>query len=128
MKKDELLNVEKNHEITESSRLDKQQSSPQFNVLKFLRESVDLSVEELSQRLDIPEKYIEMIENNEKYPSVELLKRYCDVFGISLRTLVLLEDDSKECGWSYQQLLVELLKIFKEKAQENPKILQHVKK
>jgi len=52
---------------------------------------------ELAKKLDISQSYVSEIENNKKQPTMEILDRYANVFGMKKSTLLLfaesLEDD-----------------------------------
>jgi transcriptional regulator with XRE-family HTH domain len=56
--------------------------------LRRLRGIYGYSARELSEVLQISSSYLSEIEHGKKQPSVELLQRYADVFGLRLSTLL----------------------------------------
>lgn len=54
--------------------------------LKKLREDLGLSLREVASRIDIDHSYISKIEKG-KMPSLEKLKRLCDLYGVSVQSL-----------------------------------------
>lgn len=89
-----------------------EESNSTKNIFKALRICNDLSKKELAEKLNINTSYITLIEQGKKYPSLTLLKKYCQCFNISYKTFVLLEDDTDRNGWSYQEVLFNVLKIL----------------
>ena len=67
------------------------QLSPLFmlhKILRSLRVFHDLSVEELSDKLDIPKSYIFQLESGEQVPELEILGKYADFSQIPLFSLL----------------------------------------
>lgn len=56
--------------------------------LRRLRGIYGYSARELSEVLQISSSYLSEIEHGKKQPSMELLQRYADVFGLRLSTLL----------------------------------------
>lgn len=44
---------------------------------------------EIAEKLDISQSYVSEIENNKKQPTIEILDRYANLFGIKKSTLLL---------------------------------------
>ena len=51
---------------------------------------------EMSSELGISASYLSEIENNKKQPSLELLQKYADIYGIRLSSLILLSENMDE--------------------------------
>lgn len=67
-------------------------------LLKQMRHIYGYSADAMCEKLDISRSYLSAIENNAKtgkQPSMELLNRYADVFGIRMSSLVLLSEEYK---------------------------------
>jgi len=52
----------------------------------------------MSSILGISASYLSEIENDKKQPSLELLQKYADAFGIKLSSLILLSEEENEVG------------------------------
>lgn len=66
------------------------------DVLKRTRAIFGYKANEMSATLGISPSYLSEIENNKKQPSLDLLKRYAEVFGIKLSSLILLSEEIEE--------------------------------
>lgn len=66
------------------------------DALKRIRTIYGYKANELCQLLEISPSYLSEIENNKKQPSLELLKRYSNVYGIKLSSLILLSENFEE--------------------------------
>lgn len=67
-------------------------------LLKQMRHIYGYSADAMCEKLNISRSYLSAIENNEKtgkQPSMDLLNRYADVFGIRTSSLVLLSEEYK---------------------------------
>ena len=51
---------------------------------------------EMSSELGISASYLSEIENNKKQPSLDLLQKYADIYGIRLSSLILLSENMEE--------------------------------
>lgn len=65
-------------------------------VLKKIRIIYGYTAKELSRELEISGSYLSEIENNKKAPSLELLQKYSEIFGIKVSSLILLSEDMEE--------------------------------
>ena len=61
--------------------------------LKDLRNNSKLSQAELAERSGISQGYLSSLERGEKQPTLPVLKRLAEAFGISVSALI--EDDNK---------------------------------
>jgi transcriptional regulator with XRE-family HTH domain len=68
------------------------------DVLKRTRTIYGYKASEMSSMLGISKSYLSEIENNKKQPSLDLLKRYSDILGIKLSSLILLSEDFEEAS------------------------------
>lgn len=66
------------------------------DVLMRLRKIYGYKAVEISKLLGISASYLSEIENNRKQPSLELLKKYADLLGIKLSSLILLSESYDE--------------------------------
>lgn len=81
-----------------------------LNTFKHLRIINKLSVTELAKGLNVDDKIVYSIENNEKYPSLKLLKQYCQFFKMSYQTMLLLEKTRDANQNIYRELMNSLVK------------------
>ena len=65
-------------------------------VLKRLRKIYGYKAVDVSEKLSISASYLSEIENGKKQPSLEHLKKYADLFGIKLSSLILLSETYEE--------------------------------
>lgn len=65
-------------------------------VLKRLRKIYGYKAVEMSYQLGISSSYLSEIENGKKQPSLDLLKKYAQLFGIKLSSLILLAESYEE--------------------------------
>ena len=65
-------------------------------VLKCLRTIYGYKAIEVSEKLGISASYLSEIENGKKQPSLEHLKKYAELFGIKLSSLILLSESYEE--------------------------------
>lgn len=56
--------------------------------LKYLREHNNLTVSELAKILKISRQHLYTIENNGQNPSLQLIEKICDFFGIRIITFI----------------------------------------
>lgn len=66
------------------------------DVLKRLRMIYGYRASEMSKLLCISPSYLSEIENNKKQPSLDHLKKYAEIFGIKLSSLILLTESYEE--------------------------------
>ena len=66
------------------------------DVLKRTRIIYGYKASEMSLELGISASYLSEIENNKKQPSLELLQKYADIYGIRLSSLILLSENMDE--------------------------------
>ena len=60
------------------------------DILKRTRMIYGYKAAEMSELLHISRSYLSEIENNKKQPSLELLEKYSEIYGIKLSSLILL--------------------------------------
>ena len=65
-------------------------------VLKRLRTIYGYKAIDVSEKLGISASYLSEIENGKKQPSLEHLKKYAELFGIKLSSLILLSESYEE--------------------------------
>lgn len=82
-------------------------------VLKYLRIAHDYSMSDLSKKLGISQPYISKLENGSKYPSDEVIEKYCRVFHLSKKSIMMFskEANSKKDIKNQEILLMILKKI-----------------
>lgn len=66
------------------------------NTLKRMRTIYGYKAIEMSKKLNISTSYLSEIENNKKQPSLELLQKYANIFGLKLSSLILLYENLDE--------------------------------
>ena len=66
------------------------------DVLKRTRIIYGYKASEMSSELGISASYLSEIENNKKQPSLELLQKYANIYGIRLSSLILLSENMDE--------------------------------
>ena len=66
------------------------------DVLKRIRIIYGYKASEMSSELGISASYLSEIENNKKQPSLDLLQKYADIYGIRLSSLILLSENMEE--------------------------------
>jgi len=64
--------------------------------LKKIRGIHGLKAREVSQKLGISASYLSEIENGKRQPSLDMLKRYADIFDMKLSSLILLAENLDE--------------------------------
>jgi len=65
----------------------------QHEALRLVRVFHDLNQSELAQRLDISKSYLSELENGKKAPTLELLQRYADTFGMPLSSFLFFSEN-----------------------------------
>lgn len=63
------------------------------DILKRTRTIYGYKASEMSELLQISKSYLSEIENNKKQPSLELLKRYSEIYDMKLSSLILLSEN-----------------------------------
>ena len=86
------------------------------NVLRSLRIINDLTVKELSEKMSLSSSYICDVESNRKKPSLDLLEKYSDVFGISRSTLLFFDEQGQQYQYEHKQLLFDILQRIQMKS------------
>ena len=66
------------------------------DVLKRTRTIYGYKATEMSSMLGISASYLSEIENNKKQPSLELLEKYAEIYGIRLSSLILFQRTLKK--------------------------------
>ena len=66
------------------------------DTLKKIRTIYGYKAGKMSELLNISNSYLSEIENNKKQPSLELLKKYSDIFEIKVSSLLLLSENLDE--------------------------------
>lgn len=66
------------------------------DILKRTRAIYGYKANEMSVALGISSSYLSEIENNKKQPSLELLRKYADIYGMKLSSLILLSENFEE--------------------------------
>ncbi len=66
------------------------------DTLKRLRKIYGYRAIDLSEQLGISASYLSEIENGKKQPSLDHLRKYADLFGIKLSSLILLSETYEE--------------------------------
>lgn len=81
--------------------------------LKLVRSFHRLKQNDLAERLDISNSYLSEIESGVKSPSIELLGRYSEIFGIPISTLLLFSERLEEKKFSDRVRIQASGKILK---------------
>ena len=86
------------------------------DVLKRTRAIYGYTATEMSSLLTISKSYLSEIENNKKQPSLDLLRKYSEIYGIKLSSLILLsekieETDDKEDNGKKGDIFIKKLMI-----------------
>jgi len=63
------------------------------DILKRTRAIYGYKASEMSEMLQISKSYLSEIENNKKKPSLELLEKYSEIYGMKLSSLILLSEN-----------------------------------
>lgn len=66
------------------------------DILKRTRIIYGYKASEMSKMLGISSSYLSEIENNKKKPSYDLLRKYADIYGMKLSSLILLSENYEE--------------------------------
>lgn len=93
------------------------------DVLKQTRAIFGYKANEMSTTLGISPSYLSEIENNKKQPSLNLLKRYAEIFDIKLSSLILLsekveelEKNNHKSNLLIRKMMIHLINSMSEKA------------
>ena len=68
------------------------------DILKRTRAIYGYKASEMSELLQISKSYLSEIENNKKQPPLDLLKKYSDIYGMKLSSLILLSEYYEEAN------------------------------
>lgn len=71
-----------------------------YRALKLVRSFHRLKQTDLAERLNISNSYLSEIESGVKSPSIELLGKYSEIFGIPISTLLLFSERLEEKKFS----------------------------
>lgn len=66
------------------------------DILKRTRTIYGYKASEMSDLLQISKSYLSEIENNKKQPSLELLEKYSEIYGMKLSSLILISENYEE--------------------------------
>lgn len=66
------------------------------DTLKRTRLIYGYKAKDMSKLLNISPSYLSEIENNKKNPTLEILEKYADIYGMKLSSLILLSEDLSE--------------------------------
>ena len=66
------------------------------DILKDLRNIYGYKAKDLSSKLDISPSYLSEIENNKKEPSLTILRKYSDIYGLKPSALLTLAETAEE--------------------------------
>lgn len=66
------------------------------DVLRDLRNIYGYKAKDLSSKLDISPSYLSEIENNKKEPSLTILRKYSDIYGLKPSVLLTLAESAEE--------------------------------
>jgi len=95
------------------------------DTLKRTRNIYGITASQMSKQLGISASYLSEIENGKKHPSVELLQKYADIYGIKLSSLILLSESIEEAkekkdGPAFiRQLMLNLINGMSHQLQED---------
>ena len=68
------------------------------DILKRTRMIYGYKASEMSELLQISKSYLSEIENNKKKPSLELLEKYSEIYGMKLSSLILLSESYEDAN------------------------------
>ena len=68
------------------------------DTLKRTRMIYGYKASEMSELLQISKSYLSEIENNKKQPSLELLEKYSEIYGMKLSSLILLSENYEDAN------------------------------
>jgi transcriptional regulator with XRE-family HTH domain len=64
--------------------------------LRLIRVYHDLKQKQVAERLDISTSYLSEIEKGHKTPSLELIQRYSDIFGLPVSSILFFAESVKD--------------------------------
>ena len=70
------------------------------DILKRTRTIYGYKASEMSDLLQISKSYLSELENNKKKPSLELLEKYSEIYGMKLSSLILISENYEEATLS----------------------------
>lgn len=91
--------------------------------LKKIRKELDITQEELADKLNVPQQTISRWENSESYPETVDIEELCNIFNCKLDDL--LNEKTKDLK-SFDKEIIKKVKNFKEEQTNNAKALSHV--
>lgn len=68
------------------------------DILKRTRMIYGYKASEMSELLQISKSYLSEIENNKKKPSLDLLEKYSEIYGMKLSSLILLSESYEDAN------------------------------
>lgn len=80
------------------------------DVLRLLRIANDLSIKELSDKIDVSVSYIYEIEKGVKKPSLDIVGKYSEALNVSKSTIMYFDEQATENSYNYQNMLLQILK------------------
>ena len=94
------------------------------DTLKKIRMIYGFSATEMSKNLEISPSYFSEIENNKKQPSLDILKKSAQIYGIKLSSLILISENIDEEGSNKgnlmaRNMMVHLIDDMSSKASES---------
>ena len=100
------------------------------DVLKHLRKIYGYKAVEMSKELGISTSYLSEIENGKKQPSLEHLKKYAQLFGIKLSSLILLSESYEEAEKSgkgtalIRSMMISLINSMSKSAEDKNEAIE----
>lgn len=91
-------------------------------VLRLFRIGRDLTIKDLSAEMGVSPSYICDIERGAKKPSLATIEKYSKALKVPKSTLLFFDEQQKKNGFSYQDLLIRILRSIIEEKEEIPPI------
>ncbi len=82
------------------------------DVLRLLRIANDLSIKELSEKMNVSSSYICEIEKGGKKPSLAIIEKYSEALSISKAAIMYFEENATKNTYNYQKMLLEMLETI----------------
>lgn len=79
-------------------------------VLKLLRTARQMSIKDLSQKMNVSATYISEIESGKKNPSLEVLTKYSQALKVRRSIILYFDEEKNNNEYDNQRLLLEILK------------------
>lgn len=81
-------------------------------VLRLLRIANDYSVSYVSKKTQLSAPYIYEMERGEKTPTLSVIEKYAELFGIKSNTIMFFSDEADEKKLTTQKLLLKILETI----------------